>query len=101
MRAIPLGSAKEIPREYLLAPLEPLPLDWFQTTDLWKYHRDRMDHAMLNIMSGGLVAESPATLESDPDQPSEELLVLIDCMRPSAQDTLSALHRRGCKIVKA
>lgn len=30
----------------------------------------------------------------------EELELMIDCMRSSAQDTLAALHRRGVRLAK-
>jgi hypothetical protein len=32
--------------------------------------------------------------------PPDELSVMIECMRTSAQDTLDALHRRGWKITR-
>ena len=51
--------------------------------------------------SGGaslIIPRKPTVLP--PLEEHEELELMIDCIRPSAQDTLKALHRRGFRLAK-
>jgi len=45
-----------------------------------------------------IIPRKPNVLPPLDDQ--EELEILIDCIRPSAQDTLAALRRRGLRLTK-
>jgi len=89
------GAWVEVPKGYLTS--RDLGRDLIR-----RWSREVEDRAFLNL---ALAPESPklewnlrALVEEV--QPSEALSVMIECIRPSAQDTLAALDRRGYEIRK-
>ena len=67
--------------------------------DLTPADRTELEYNLRDTGGSSLIIPRKPTVLPALDE-AEELEVLIDCMRPSAQDTLKALHRKGVRLAK-
>jgi len=67
--------------------------------ELTPAERTELEYNLRDTGGSSLIIPRKATVLPAMDE-REELEILIDCIRPSAQDTLTALRRKGIRLAK-